>query len=533
MLTKLTESTTSATFAFSSKTPLDYIAQGYWQDFLAARPIAGGMAYETQLHECRLDDSLASLQRIDMLLTQIRRDMAKSDKLNEAVILADDKYRNLLAFLAFYAGRVLAYQWQHTAQWYGQFELAKRYPELIVNSDDFYQHMAVIYRDGSQQRSTQQTAETLFFALEPIGLRLFGNIDRQFEAIQGGQVASGLYQAVSARLPDLVVEPTILHDSVSAPVTNLMSPNASSLETTALNPSSSSISISESEPEPKPLSMSNSRLAEPFAADSLERGATIDNTLIKSGVDKPDNIDSTIENSHKQTLSTNLEQQPTPQELAKIASKTIKPNAINEAASLTAETYAQSLIELNEIEVIQVNGLDDYQEACKILDQFERHIARQNKPRGQITFSQEHQVARQQALVMLQQAANVGHTAAMLRLAMYELLGEGLIDGKLASTEAGVNWVKQAATAQDSRAQRLLSRLYYQGIGVPQDMDNGKIWLEQAAKNGHKDAAVIVAQWQQAQALIDTHKQEQHSIKRYQLLIGGVIIGALLLIILL
>ena len=30
----------------SPLTPLDYIAAGYWQDFLAGRFVAGGMAYE-------------------------------------------------------------------------------------------------------------------------------------------------------------------------------------------------------------------------------------------------------------------------------------------------------------------------------------------------------------------------------------------------------------------------------------------------------------------------------------------------------
>ena len=44
----------------SPLTPLDYIAAGYWQDFLAGRPVAGGMAYEAELHQCTLDESLAS-----------------------------------------------------------------------------------------------------------------------------------------------------------------------------------------------------------------------------------------------------------------------------------------------------------------------------------------------------------------------------------------------------------------------------------------------------------------------------------------
>ena len=41
----------------SPLTPLDYIAAGYWQDFLAGRSIAGGMAYETELQRCKLDAS--------------------------------------------------------------------------------------------------------------------------------------------------------------------------------------------------------------------------------------------------------------------------------------------------------------------------------------------------------------------------------------------------------------------------------------------------------------------------------------------
>ena len=119
---------------------------------------------------------------------------------------------------------------------------------------------------------------------------------------------------------------------------------------------------------------------------------------------------------------------------------------------------------------------------------------------------------------------------------MYELLSEGLIADTQASQAAGVERIKQAANAQDSRAQRLLSRLYYQGsgqgFGVAQDMQSGRHWLEQAAKNGHSEAATLLAQWQQAQTLITTREQEQHSTKRYQLLIIVVIIAAIALIIL-
>ncbi|BBI68760.1 hypothetical protein PKHYL_29510 [Psychrobacter sp. KH172YL61] len=97
--------------------------------------------------------------------------------------------------------------------------------------------------------------------------------------------------------------------------------------------------------------------------------------------------------------------------------------------------------------------------------------------------------------------------------------------------KSGVEWVKQAASKNDSRAQRLLSKLYYQGVGMPQDIDSGKYWLEQAADNGHIEAANLVSQWEQAQALITTQKQEQSNTKRYQLLFGAVILIALMILI--
>ncbi|OLF39386.1 MULTISPECIES: tetratricopeptide repeat protein [unclassified Psychrobacter] len=440
--------TSDATLAKIPKTSLDHMAEGYWQDFIADRPIAGGIAYEEQLHECQLDESLASLQRVDTLILQIRRDLSKtkdqSEGLNEVALLTDERYRNLLLFMAFYAGRVLAHQWQSEPHWYGQFELKKRFDTLPLIADDFYQSMAVVYEDHSDNNAN------IFFALEPIGLRLFGHIDRQFQAVQGGQIASGLYQAVNARLPQ------------------------------ANNIASKTLDKAPLERYSKPL--------------DIGQVATLK--------------DKTSEHhQHK--------------------AQEVKPLA----QAKTPEIFTQLLIELDKIEVPQATGHDDYLQACKILDQFERHIDRQNKPRDQVKFSKRHQVARQQALTRLQNSAESGNTTAMLRLAMYELLNEGQIADAEASKVVGTDWVKQAANKKDVRAQRLLSKMYYQGIGVPQEVSSGQYWLEEAAKNGHKEAADLVAKWQQAQTLITSQKQEQHSIKRYQVLLGVVVLGAILLIV--
>lgn len=444
----------SAKSAAMTKTPIEAIADSYWQDYVMVRPIdsscSNSVAYETELRSCQLDETLISLQRVDDLLLTIRRNHIKAGTLVEKELLADERYRHLLLFLAFYAGRVLAKQWQYVPHWYEASKLRSLYPKLPLSADNFYHRMAVYYRDDIKHDNSNANAE-LFFALEPIGLRLFGSVDRKFLAVQGGQVANGLYQAVTARLP----------------ATNQNLPPV--IQEIPASTNDSGIKVLKAKVTPN-----HSSIAKPS---------------LKS----------------------------VPQE------KKITP---------TPEIFTQLLIELDEIEMLQNIGDHDYQRARKVLDQFERHIAHQNKPRAQVLFAASHREARQQALSILKQAASDGHTSAMLRLAMYELLGEGLLDNQKASREAGTAWVKQAADKQDSRAQRLLSKMYYQGVGVPQDIDEGQLWLERAAKNGHLEAADLIEKWQQAQTLILTQKQEQHSIKRYQLLIGAVVAGSLLLMVL-
>ena len=477
----------------SPLTPFDYIAAGYWQDFLADRPIAGGIAYESELRDCILDESLASLQRVDTLLSHIRREMVKTGRWHEERLLLDERYRNFMVFLAFYAGRVLAQQWQSTPHWYGQFELHKRYPELALTTDDFYQYMAVVYCQSADANSVT----SLFFALEPIGMRLFGHIDRPFEAVQGGQVASGLYQAVSARLPHA-------HDdhvaSSITPAINISTPNTSA---------------------------------------NVERIKTVDSQepLEKEGLSHT---------PHAVPESQNLSQQESQTKPVLSKSETVQPHTTSENTVLeqplpslvpslqelpTPAIFTQLLVELDNIEVVQTAGNSEYQQAHKVLEQLEQHIAKQSQPRAQMRFSESHLTTKKQALLTLQEAAQAGNSAAMLHLAMYELLGEGLTVDKGAATASGVEWVKQAASKNDSRAQRLLSKMYYQGVGVAQDIDTGKYWLEQAAKNGHTEAASVVGQWQQAQALITTQKQEQHSMKRYQLLFAAILVVAILILI--
>ena len=500
----------------TTKTSLDYSAEGYWQDFLAQRPIAGGIVYESQLRACNLDESLASLQRIDTLLSQIRRDIVKKTVIKKSIaltdhtedaLLADDRFRHLLWFLAFYAGRVLANHWQSVAHWYNQSELRRRYPELSFNREDFYQEMAMVYGNSSKSSESEvnqamdKAAGSLFFALEPIGLRLFGHIDRQFVAVQSSPVASGLYQAVIERLPE-TPNPTTLSKPLAQQATD----------------------------KPKEA---NDEFVQ-IVASSLV-------TARLSGISKP--ISTKKDNNSAVEISTDHTHSHVAREVnnQSTSDQKIVYKQSQKTTASTPEMFTRLLTELVEIDAPQSAGIEEYQQAVRTLDQFERHLAKQDKPRAQVRFSDTHQAARQQALILLMDSANKGNTSAMLRLAMYELLGEGLTahDSSAIDTikedkplkQVGVILVEQAANAKDSRAQRLLSKLYYQGFGLEQDMAMGKYWLEQAADNGHPEAITIDQHWQQAQALIMTKAQEQHSLKRYQLLIAIVIVAALLLIV--
>lgn len=544
--------------SISPLTSLDYMAQGYWQDFLAGRAVAGGIAYDARLHDCVLDESLESLQRIDRLLTYIRREMIKSAEWNEEAALENEQFRNLMVFLAFYAGRVMATQSKSTVHWYSQFELGKRYPNLPLESDDFYHHMAAVFTatiapqliDAQHNSVDSYQTMPLFFALETIGLRLFGHIDRQFVAVQGGQVASGLYQAVAALLPDNCTDSAIqtrinpeesqrTQQSTETPVfghprvdasdsigDSLAEPAVTISEPVVIKPTENMQSSLASMTDPTLVENDVAQIVNTPTSNETVVNAVSAESAVTANVTQ--STASLISQSNstplESTLSTVTLSKPLPTQKSPVTAAKLSP---------TPEIYSQLLVELDTIERVQTIGNEDFFEARKVLDQFEQHIAKQHKPRAEVVFSKTYQAARRKALDKLKKSADVGNTEAMLRLAMYELLNEGITEDLTTSTADGIALVKQAASLQDSRAQRLLSKLYYQGIGVPQDLSNGKYWLEQAAVNGHKEAASVVAQWQQAEALMTTTTQEQSSIKRYQLLIGVVVVIALLVIILL
>ena len=454
----------------------------------------GSYAYADRVSSLNLDHSLSSLKRVDMLLSKLRLELIEAGQ-SEIEFLREQANRRLLIVLARYAGEVLAQQWQAQPQWLSRAQLAEISHRglLSLNMDNFYHCMACVYQPhlSDDPLVLANGEDKLFFALEPIGERLFSSIDRlsHYHPAHSGKVASGLYQAVQLRLPMLNTREQsapspIGNDAVvsQAAVAQRPAQNTSELSSQA-SPVTAATTITTQDNEPR---LANK---EPIA-------------LSKNSAPPHANV----------ANSASLRQSPP------------KVSAYQSTDPLVP-LNRELLKDLKHIHKEQTLGDEDYLKATKVLDIFEGYINSQQRERRQVQLSDKHALMRQRAVEQLTSAAQMGHTAAMLRLAMCLMLGEGIDE----DTQAGVAWIQKAADLNDSRAQRLLSKLYYQGIGVEQDLEKGRDWVEEAAKQGHPEALTLVEEWQKAEALTDFYKQDQVTDKRYMILIAAVVVLAIIL----
>lgn len=498
------------------------------------------MAYTQRLQECQLDRSLASLKRLDLLLSQIRHELLES-KISEAAFLTQPSGRRFLLFVGRYAGQVLAGQWQQPAQWLTVPEISEIIEAVTPNLDapargnnDFYQQLACQYRYAEHHTDVFNTITEItavFFPLEVVGARLFASLNRPFHSITGEPIESGLYQAVRKRLPasmsdegaaasaDLAKQTAALE--IAPAITknrSLRQQGEGEAVTEANNPATLTPTLApvHNEPVATPdLHTPNPLHPAPGVIASSEAKPVATATLPTASVTAP-----TAPTLANETLQSLAAVRPSESKVAILAAP---------AADPLAALHTELLKDLHTFAKPQSAGEDEYQKAVKILDVFEGFVAAQKRPRSEVQLSASHTLLREEAVALLSHSAEQGHTAAMLRLAMQKMLGEGT-EKDLAE---GANWVQKAASRDDTRAQRLLSKLYYQGLGVSQDLTLGKHWLEQAAKNGHPEAQHLVEQWQQVEILTSVQQQEQVSNKRYLLLFVGIGLLALLLVLLL
>lgn len=135
------------------------------------------------------------------------------------------------------------------------------------------------------------------------------------------------------------------------------------------------------------------------------------------------------------------------------------------------------------------------------------------------------------AVQVIKKFAEDGVADALLRQALWLFEGNRLLNISQDPNEA-LTLLQQAASQNDNRAQKLLSKLYYAGHFIEQDSDMGKYWLELAAAHGHPEAIRITQGIATMGVLKQTQREETSYIKKLGLGIVVLIILMVLIVVL-
>ncbi len=173
---------------------------------------------------------------------------------------------------------------------------------------------------------------------------------------------------------------------------------------------------------------------------------------------------------------------------------------------------------------------DSYQKAVSVLSRFDEHIKSEmakGKALDEISFGENQQAIRKNALQLLVSLVKNGNMSAMTRLALYFFEGRGVPPDPQKATAL----IKKSAEMGDPRAQKLLSRLYYQGYDdIERSQELGEYWLKKAADNGHIEAKKVCAYMNQVEILKNDRRSEQQYDKRLWLILGGVGVAVVLVL---
>lgn len=170
------------------------IILGALQSFLKGKPLETGFAFESELKACRLDYTLASLQRIDDFLDNIRttHSLDRNDFLNGGV----PSNHTFLFLLAFYCGEMRGRLAGVAPIWHDYEEYIAENPQMqsIFPAIDEYRFVATYHRaDNINQH----------FPLVAILERLFPEFDEPEKSVYFSTI-TGDYQAFA---PDEIVPP--------------------------------------------------------------------------------------------------------------------------------------------------------------------------------------------------------------------------------------------------------------------------------------------------------------------------------------
>ncbi len=452
---------------------LNALFNRYWQDYQQNRPIGGGVAYESKLRQCTLDGSLDSLKELDTFLTSIRSDLQhKFAQLGKS--LSPQEKQNL-AFKQDKFRALILFIGCYTGVVLAKAHQAR--PQFLNQAqlqqlDSNFVHDDFVYSMAVAYVAEDQQA-SIATRLSP----QVANIRKPwlffvFEPIAMRLFGSFDYQVLSIQGQAQVVDGLYRAVSERLPTKSIVT------EAIVTKPVTTNAI--------KPVVNNPQPTVSPVSKPSIPKQA--------------------------------------PQEIAKQPIK----NQPKQPPQQTTDDYLQLLTELESIPVEQSQAVELYQKAKNVMQKLDNFAQQQSKAPSEIQLNESQTKICRQALQIMKQSAIAGNTTAMLHFAVYLMRGDWLVENKA----EGITLIQNASNAQDPRAMRLLSKLYYKGEeGIAQDAKLGEYWLEQASNAGHPEAIQVKQQIQMAQMMISERKQEEKSDKIYLYLFIGLAVLVLLIMI--
>ncbi len=543
----------------TTETPLNVVAQAYLQDWFLGKPIDGGVAYEQILRKITLDGSIHSLHILDKFLDKLQAHLVSDiHQLQQQA-----KQRNLLLFIGLYTGLTYCYQLNKPAYWLSHTQLTTQYPpltKLILN--DFSYSIAVSYQSIQDASSTFIPAifnQTTFFPLVTIIERLYPARQNQqnhlpfFGFINNSVANSVEYMIAQFNQPtsvDTSWQIPTTHDNFSTEnktvlVDNFLQQNSFSKEMIAdldnpLIDRKNTVAESTVNSQPNP-SINYQR--------PVFQTTKIDNTIIQqsattkiSPTTQPLHSKQAHHETKQQKQQKIIEQQAKRQE--KIAEALANPKLhsglLKQKKSMVLhkkqDIFSELWQDLQNLSHEQKNCDEKTQKlyisAQRMLNKLDTLLddIRQKNANNQLNLTQKQQTNLQQAVKILYYCAKQQHTDAMLLLAIYKFRGNEWLGIDKDPTNA-LNLLEMASKQNDCRAEKLLSKLYFSGQGVPIDNEKAKTWLQLSASHGHPEAKKLLNQLDIAEQLKSSQKDQQ--VYQKKLGFGVMVLIAFALIILL
>lgn len=530
---------------------------------------------------------LDSLKLLDVFLSAVKSDLA-GKSVSEARVLSHDDFARLIIILAYHVIQVIKQELRqavvkptvniYTAQGFSRvytrlFSQMGADPQSQMTAEQlqgFYYGMGVLCQGVGQ---AGQAVADRFFILPIIGARLFGTIDRTFVAGldddgQGVGVAEdSLYWAV--------------HDFIEGFKRLQYSANADDKAKQLF--SEQPLFLTQVDKSVQAVDEQDERNEQAILQNGLQYG--LQNHLPRDGQDnEQNNLNNDLQNHsinpltndgqndltslHNQTMVDGqpISHSPAPvvQDMQTLQSAqsasqahVTNPNTPHQAKSphqsnttnLPPSAYKQrarashtpKLFDEAYQDLLNINtpsdAVSEYQKATAVLTKFDAFIdakIAEGKQMDEIVFNDNQLQARKQALALLVKLIKQNNPSAMLRLALCYFEGRGVnVD-----IHKAIMLTKRSAQMGDVRAQKLLSRLYYQGFapsdgGMAMDVSMGEHWLRKAADGGHPEAKKVCAYMNQVELLKNDHRTEMISDKRYGMSFIALGVGTVLLFILL